>query len=120
MKVALESLNTVGDVYVTKSSAGFTTQWTVEFWSNIGDLSELMMHKSNLVGDGISLEVSTLVHGTMPHFEEGTVGVHVLPLGSKIITANKAAQKITVESQAADLDGTFTIFFKGEKSHQYG
>jgi len=115
MKIAIESLPTVGTVKVTRVGPlnnGY--QWTVTFTSNIGDLPALKTHSS--LQNGAAVAASELVKGTTPAFDHGTIGINVLPLGTTTLEVKQEVQSITVASGAADLAGYFTVSFMGETS----
>jgi hypothetical protein len=116
---ALEALASVGRVNVALStgvsSSGVNNRmWSVTFLSNIGNLPSLVPIKDLLVGESASLTVAEVTAGTEPSFDQGTVGVNVMPLGFKDIEPLPEIQTIIVTSGAEDLDGDFKIGYRGE------
>jgi hypothetical protein len=140
---ALTALQTVGSVQVSraeltndeggakkngkkgsKATAGFS--WTVAFLDNVGDVSllEAPAGSRNLRPASASsavpaINVRSLVQGSKPPFDQGTVGIYTLPLGSAKVSAAHEVQRITVEAAAADTFtplGTFIVSFEGHTS----
>jgi hypothetical protein len=115
---ALEALASVGRVNVAlstsvSSSGANNRMWSVTFLSNIGNLPSLVPIKDLLVGESASLTVSEVTAGTEPSFDQGTVGVDVMPLGFKDIEPLPEIQTIIVTSGAEDLDGDFKMGYRG-------
>lgn len=114
---ALEALPTAGAVTVSRSGPnqdGYS--WVVTFATNVGNVPLMTARSANLIGANKGLTVSELVKGTTPSFDQGTVGVNVLPLGSTTVTRLNEVQTITVSTDAADLSGSFLVEFMGETS----
>lgn len=87
VKDALESLSTVGQVGVTRSSAdeNFGYVWTVTFLTELGSLDLLVFDNEDMTGTMVNGVVSKLVAGITPPFNSLSFGSN-LPLGSTIIT----------------------------------
>jgi len=117
MTVALNALSSIGAVTATRSSfSNNGYSWTVTFTNNVGDLPLLgAQHATTLVGSNKALVIKELVTGTDPSFDQGTVGITVLPLGSSEVTTKQEVQHIFASSEAADLQGTFRVKFMGEE-----
>eukprot|EP00937_MAST-01D_sp_MAST-1D-sp2_P000055 g55.t1 len=116
---ALERLPTVGRVAVTRRGApggGHGYSWTVSFANNVGDLPALVVNGSALVGADAGARVDEAVKGGAPAFDQGTVGLAVLPLGSAEVWQQQEVQAIEASSDAADLNGFFRASFMGQVS----
>ncbi|GMH48108.1 hypothetical protein TL16_g00218 [Triparma laevis f. inornata] len=116
MKSSLEALQSVGSVAVSRSSAGNGYVWTVTFSDNVGDQPDLIADKSSLGGSNANVVVSEVVAGTDPAFDQGTVGIYTLPLGSSEVNAPSEVQKIKTSSLSADVGGGFYAHFMGQQS----
>jgi hypothetical protein len=115
LQVALEGLQTVGKVRVERTgpiSNGF--MWEVTFLQNVGNVPLISLDPTGLVGNGIFTDVSELIKGTEPSFDQGTVGIHEMPLGSTELVVPEEVQEIALSAQAEDVDGYFYINFMGE------
>jgi hypothetical protein len=119
MQVALEALQTVGKVQVERTgpvSNGF--MWEVTFLQNVGDLPLVSVDPSGLIGSNVATDVSELIKGTSPTFDQGTVGIHEMPLGSMELTVPDEVQEIALSAQAEDVDGYFYVTFMGETTEK--
>ena len=88
---------------VERSAAGpHGFAWTVTFASNIGDQPALAPLAGDLVGAGVALTVEELAAGTAPGFDQGTVGINVLPLGMADVTPAAEVQTITASAAAEE------------------
>jgi hypothetical protein len=119
MQVALEALHTVGKVQVERTgpvSNGF--MWEVTFLQNVGDLPLVSVDPSGLIGSNVATDVSELIKGTSPTFDQGTVGIHEMPLGSMELTVPDEVQEIALSAQAEDVDGYFYVTFMGETTEK--
>ena len=77
----------------------------------------LTVATSALSGDGVGASVSELVKGVTPPFDEGTVGIHTLPLGAADVVAPAEVQTIVASvSGGGDLGGYFYIYCDGNAS----
>merc|ERR1711937_337084 len=115
LQVALEGLQTVGKVRVERTgpiSNGF--MWEVTFLQNVGNVPLISLDPTGLVGNGIFTDVSELIEGTEPSFDQGTVGIHKMPLGSTELVVPEEVQEIALSAQAEDVDGYFYVNFMGE------
>jgi hypothetical protein len=92
--------------------------WTVTFDTNIGDLPDLIVHKANLLGTSKSMVVREQKKGSLPPFDGGTVGVHVLPLGRRDIGSTPEVQEISLVASTDDVAGYFYVSFMGETTHR--
>ncbi len=112
---ALQLLPTIGHVSVSRGDLqrnGFS--WTVTFKTNIGDVPDLIVHKANLIGASKSIAVREQRKGSLPPFDDGTVGVHVLPLGMRDMRSTPEVQEIRLVASTADVAGFFHVSFMGE------
>merc|ERR1711988_2052987 len=103
LQVALEGLRTVGKVRVERTgpiSNGF--MWEVTFLQNVGNVPLISLDPTGLVGNGIFTDVSELIKGTEPSFDQGTVGIHEMPLGSTELVVPEEVQEIALSAQAED------------------
>ena len=119
LTAALESLQTVGTVQVSRVgpvSNGYI--WEVTFLQNVGDLPLMTVDKSGLVGTGVTTNVAEMVTGTDPAFDQGTVGIHQLPLGSAELSAPAEVQTIALAAKAEDIYGYYYLEFMGEMSEK--
>ncbi|KAH8073997.1 hypothetical protein JL721_2553 [Aureococcus anophagefferens] len=85
VRSALEALATVGEVSVSLASSDDSASYQIAFRTNVGDLPALEASTTALRGsDGgpASSAVYEQVKGGSPPFDEGTVGIYTLPLGS--------------------------------------
>ena len=120
----LQALPTVGAVAVTRSDApagSFGYSWTVSFANNVGDLPPLAAHGEGLYVAGapapsVLAAGAELFKGDVPAFDQGTVGMLVLPLGSAEVWMRNEVQTITLMCAASDVHGTFRASFMGEVS----
>merc|ERR1711998_580562 len=115
LQVALEGLQTVGKVRVERTgpiSNGY--MWEVTFLQNVGNVPLISLDPTGLVGNGIFTDVSELIKGTEPSFDQGTVGIHEMPLGSTELVVPEEVQEIALSAQAEDVDGYFYVNFMGE------
>jgi hypothetical protein len=66
-----------------------------------------------------SIAVVEVAKGSAPLFDQGTVGIYTLPLGSQIVGLSHEVQTITVEALEFDTFtplGYFFVSFEGETS----
>ena len=115
VQLALEALQTVGRVQVARTgpvSNGY--MWEVTFLQNTGDLPLLTVDKSGLVGKKTLAVVTEVVAGTDPGFDQGTVGIHQLPLGYEEVVAPGEVQTVSVKAKAEDIYGYYYLEFMGE------
>merc|ERR1711988_110511 len=54
------------------------------------------------------------IKGTEPTFDQGSVGIHEMPLGSVELVVPNEVQEISLSAQAEDVDGYFYVSFMGE------
>jgi hypothetical protein len=66
MKVALEQLDTIGQVDVARYPNGFGYDWEVTFLSELGDVPEMYVNKGGLQGPFAQATVVTSQHGSLP------------------------------------------------------
>jgi hypothetical protein len=76
----------------------------------------MVVDKSSLGGTGAAAEVNTSVSGTDPAFDQGTVGIYTLPLGSSEVSAVQEVQKIRSYGMTDDVGGVFRVWFMGQQS----
>ena len=65
MKAALEELDTISEVRVSRFPNGYGFDWRVTFVSELGDLPSLQVNDAGLTGPFAAARVSTAVHGTV-------------------------------------------------------
>jgi hypothetical protein len=115
VKSALEDLPTVGKVNVSRTGpTNFGYSWTVRFLTNVGDVPSIVVHTSSLTPATKAARVDELDKGGSPNFDQGTVGITVLPLGSVEVERRQEVQTIYASADAADLSGFFKASFMGE------
>ena len=78
--------------------------WEVTFLQNVGNVPLISLDPTGLVGNGIFTDVSELIKGTEPSFDQGTVGIHEMPLGSTELVVPEEVQEIALSAQAEDVD----------------
>ena len=117
---SLEGLAVIGSVSVGReqavsSASGYT--WTVVFETNIG-AQPLMELTTTDVGGALdaSTGVQAAIEGSLPGFDQGTIGITVLPLGQTDVEQDREMQRITATTGDQDLDGSFTVTFMGSVS----
>lgn len=121
IEAALESLPTIGDIIVDLVSTNFSDAYTVSFATNVGDLPLLSIVTDALrAADGslVSAVAVEVVKGTLPPFNEGTIGIYTLPLGSATIDRVAEVQALEVSTAAQDKNGFFQLSF-GEHASPY-
>jgi Fibronectin type III domain len=113
---ALNALPTIGTVSVLREDlpAGSGFAWFVTFLDNTGAQPLLEALSTGLRGAGAQRVVtSVIVPGTAPPFDQGTVGINTLPLGSAELGPAAEVQSVWAVASAADLSGTFQVAFAG-------
>ncbi len=110
VEFALNALPTIGTVLIQKPVPGV---WLVTFSNNVGDLPMMSGLSTALIPSSTaSIAIDEVVAGTVPPFDQGTIGLTPLPLGSAIVEPLPAQQAITITTAAEDLRGTFVIVFE--------
>ena len=112
---ALSNLNTIGLVQVSPRDS-LQNAWSVTFTTNVGDLPLMSINTEGIVGTGVVGTVTTVVHGSAPGFDAGTVGINVMPLGSATVSTPLEVQQIVCSAGSNDLGGDFKVQFMGETS----
>jgi Fibronectin type III domain len=113
---ALNALPIIGTVSVLREDlpAGSGFAWFVTFLDNTGAQPLLEALSTGLRGAGAQRVVtSVIVPGTAPPFDQGTVGINTLPLGSAELGPTAEVQSVWAVASAADLSGTFQVAFGG-------
>ena len=121
---ALNALPTTGTVAASAleaAAAGGRQGWAVTFLDNVGDQPALEPAQVMLRGPGAApaLAVAEASAGSSPLFDQGTVGIYSMPLGSTVSGLAPEVQTITVEALAADTFtplGHFYVSFEGHGS----
>lgn len=104
LALALNALPTTGAVEVSAEAEDGARAWAVTFLDNVGDVpllepAEVMLRSAT--GQGLSLAAAELHPGTPPYFDQGTVGIYAMPLGSAVLPLAPEVQTITVRSPVA-------------------
>ena len=121
LKSALEAVSTIGQVDVNRDNSNSESiVWLVTFNQNIGNVDEMSADGRLLVARGgatiATVQVSTIMQGTEPNFDQGTKGIRVASLGSFLVTATSEIQTITTSSTADDMAGSFWVTYNGASS----
>ena len=73
MKIALEGLDTISEVTVTRFPNGYGFDWRVTFISELGALQSLLVNDASLTGPFAAARVSTAFQGVLPGNYSSTV-----------------------------------------------
>jgi hypothetical protein len=87
MKFALESLDTIGQVDVSRTTEdeNYGHTWSVTFLTELGDVSALVFDNKDMTGTAVTGMVASAVVGVAPGFNSLDADNN-LPLGSTIIS----------------------------------
>lgn len=68
-------------------------------------------------GQAPTLSVTETMKGSNPPFDEGSLGIYTLPLGSEVIDLVPEIQTITVQASATDVFAPSGYFYVSFESH---
>ncbi|CAE7851417.1 ANKFN1, partial [Symbiodinium sp. KB8] len=114
LKTALEALPSIGTVSTSRTNSGsFGFTWTITFVSNVGPQPALRLVYSGVNGNGVSGNVNEIRKGSLPGFDDGTIGIQVRPVGVQDLPLKSEVQTVTLTSSEEDLHGTFVLVYRG-------